>query len=114
MMHLIPRYQEGVDELAGGVRFVIPSYGNYREPGRIPRSQRPAPAWLYTMPERARLARGGPADPFVRHLRPWLAQSGRHRRRLFLGSGRVEDDGKHRLFFLSTASDDTPTVRDTP
>ena len=39
-VHLIPRFEGDVDDPRGGVRFVIPERGNYKEPGRIPRAQR--------------------------------------------------------------------------
>ena len=35
-LHIIPRWAGDVDDPAGGVRFVIPERGNYREPGRVP------------------------------------------------------------------------------
>ena len=35
-VHLIPRWAGDVDDPRGGVRFVIPARGNYREPGHIP------------------------------------------------------------------------------
>ena len=35
-VHLIPRMAQDVDNPEGGVRFVIPSKGNYRKPGFIP------------------------------------------------------------------------------
>jgi len=34
--HLIPRFEGDVDDPAGGVRFVIPMRGNYRNPGFVP------------------------------------------------------------------------------
>jgi diadenosine tetraphosphate (Ap4A) HIT family hydrolase len=36
-IHVVPRYDGDVDDPSGGVRFVIPSRGNYRRPGHIPR-----------------------------------------------------------------------------
>jgi len=36
-LHIIPRYQDDVDDPRGGVRYVIPSKGNYKCPGRIPK-----------------------------------------------------------------------------
>jgi ATP adenylyltransferase len=38
-IHVIPRFAEDVDEPAGGVRFVIPARGNYRNPGFIPKTR---------------------------------------------------------------------------
>jgi len=38
-VHLIPRFRDDVDDPTGGVRFVIPERGNYREPGKIPRAR---------------------------------------------------------------------------
>jgi diadenosine tetraphosphate (Ap4A) HIT family hydrolase len=38
-VHLIPRFKGDVDDPAGGVRFVLPERGNYRCPGRIPRTR---------------------------------------------------------------------------
>jgi diadenosine tetraphosphate (Ap4A) HIT family hydrolase len=38
-VHLIPRFQGDVDDPSGGVRFVIPSKGDYRSPGRVPRGR---------------------------------------------------------------------------
>jgi len=38
-VHVIPRFTGDVDEPTGGVRFVIPERGNYREPGRVPRTR---------------------------------------------------------------------------
>ena len=35
-VHLIPRFDGDVDDPRGGVRFVIPSRGNYRRPGHVP------------------------------------------------------------------------------
>lgn len=35
-VHVIPRYRGDVNDPTGGVRFVIPSKGNYRRPGFIP------------------------------------------------------------------------------
>jgi diadenosine tetraphosphate (Ap4A) HIT family hydrolase len=35
-LHVIPRFKGDVDDPAGGVRFVIPARGNYRNPGFIP------------------------------------------------------------------------------
>ncbi len=35
-VHLIPRYEGDVSDPTGGVRFVIPSKGNYRRPGFVP------------------------------------------------------------------------------
>ncbi len=35
-LHLIPRFDGDVDDPTGGVRFVIPARGNYRDPGFIP------------------------------------------------------------------------------
>ena len=36
-LHIIPRYKDDVDDPRGGVRYVIPSKGNYKCPGRIPK-----------------------------------------------------------------------------
>ncbi len=38
-LHVIPRYKGDVDDPTGGVRFVIPERGNYRNPGHIPRKE---------------------------------------------------------------------------
>ncbi len=38
-VHLIPRFSGDVDEPSGGVRFVIPQRGDYRHPGRVPRTK---------------------------------------------------------------------------
>ena len=35
-IHIIPRYKDDVDDPRGGVRFVIPSRGNYKNPGKLP------------------------------------------------------------------------------
>ena len=37
-VHLIPRYTRDVDDPRGGVRYAIPDKGNYKEPGKIPKS----------------------------------------------------------------------------
>lgn len=37
-VHLIPRRAGDVDDPAGGVRFVIPTRGNYRRPGHVPQA----------------------------------------------------------------------------
>ncbi len=63
-VHVIPRYRGDVDDPAGGVRFVIPERGDYRNPGRLPRTTR-----------HPRLARGGVQDPFLAHLAPLLAHA---------------------------------------
>lgn len=61
-VHVIPRFRGDVDDPRGGVRFVIPSEGNYERPGHIPR-----------LPRRgAPLATGGREDPFLPHLLPLL------------------------------------------
>jgi superfamily II DNA or RNA helicase/diadenosine tetraphosphate (Ap4A) HIT family hydrolase/HKD family nuclease len=74
-VHLVPRFHGDVDDPAGGVRFVIPAYGDYRQPGTLPRPSGPPPAWLPPAKPTSRLAVGGEHDPFVRHLRPWLARA---------------------------------------
>jgi superfamily II DNA or RNA helicase/diadenosine tetraphosphate (Ap4A) HIT family hydrolase/HKD family nuclease/SOS-response transcriptional repressor LexA len=64
-LHVIPRFDGDVDDPAGGVRFVIPERGNYRNRGHIPR-----------VPDRGRepaLVTGGATDPFLTHLRPLMA-----------------------------------------
>jgi diadenosine tetraphosphate (Ap4A) HIT family hydrolase len=38
-VHLIPRFDGDVDDPSGGVRFVIPSRGNYRRPGHVPQAR---------------------------------------------------------------------------
>ncbi len=38
-VHLIPRFDGDVDDPRGGVRFVIPSRGNYRRPGHVPQAR---------------------------------------------------------------------------
>ncbi|MCA9621532.1 MAG: DEAD/DEAH box helicase family protein, partial [Myxococcales bacterium] len=55
-VHVIPRYRGDMDDPRGGVRYVIPSKGNYL--------RRPAS-----------LATGGDDDPFARHIFPLLAQA---------------------------------------
>ena len=37
-VHLIPRYTRDVDDPRGGVRYAIPDKGNYKAPGKIPKS----------------------------------------------------------------------------
>ena len=37
-VHLIPRYTLDVDDPRGGVRYAIPDKGNYKAPGKIPKS----------------------------------------------------------------------------
>ncbi len=64
-LHVIPRFDGDVDDPRGGVRFVIPERGNYRNHGHIPR-----------VPDRDRepaLVTGGKTDPFLAHLRPLMA-----------------------------------------
>lgn len=54
-VHVIPRYAGDMDDPRGGVRYAIPSKGNY-------------------LAERGKpLATGGDADPFLRHLSPRMA-----------------------------------------
>ena len=66
-LHVIPRFDGDVDDPAGGVRFVIPERGNYRNRGHIPRvldgGREPA------------LVTGGATDPFLTHLRPLMASA---------------------------------------
>ncbi len=38
-VHVIPRFDGDVDDPRGGVRFVIPERGNYRNPGHVPRAR---------------------------------------------------------------------------
>jgi diadenosine tetraphosphate (Ap4A) HIT family hydrolase len=38
-LHLIPRFDGDVDDPRGGVRFVIPSRGNYKRPGHVPEAK---------------------------------------------------------------------------
>ena len=56
-VHVIPRYRGDVPDPRGGVRHVIPGKGNYLAP-------------LPGAPGDHRLATGGVADPFGRHLMP--------------------------------------------
>jgi len=63
-VHLIPRFQDDVDDPSGGVRFVIPERGDYRSPGRLPRVRSPQ-----------RLTTGGPGDPFLDQLAPLLSRA---------------------------------------
>ena len=68
-LHLIPRYRDDVDDPTGGVRFVVPSRGNYRRAGFLPTareasSARPRP-----------LTTGGTEDPFLEHLVPLFAHA---------------------------------------
>jgi len=74
-VHLVPRFHDDVDDPAGGVRFVIPAYGNYRAPGTVPRPTGTPPAWLRAPADSHRLATGGTGDPFAHHLRPVLARA---------------------------------------
>lgn len=39
-VHVIPRFAGDVDDPTGGVRFVIPSRGNYRRPGHLPEAKK--------------------------------------------------------------------------
>ncbi len=55
-VHVIPRYRGDMDDPRGGVRYVIPSEGNYK------RDVRP-------------LVTGGEDDPFSRHVFPLFARS---------------------------------------
>lgn len=41
-LHVIPRYEGDVDDPTGGVRFVIPERGNYKNPGQIPHAMKPS------------------------------------------------------------------------
>lgn len=56
-VHVIPRYRGDMEDPRGGVRYVIPSRGNYK--------RQPIPP----------LSRGGEGDPFMRHLRPLFARA---------------------------------------
>jgi superfamily II DNA or RNA helicase/diadenosine tetraphosphate (Ap4A) HIT family hydrolase/HKD family nuclease len=64
-VHVIPRFRGDVDDPCGGVRYVIPSEGNYRRRGHIPR--RP--------PRGAALSSGGVEDPFIAHVLPLFRQA---------------------------------------
>ena len=55
-VHVIPRYQDDMDDPRGGVRHVIPSKGNY-------------------VRDVAPLATGGEGDPFARHVFPLFNQA---------------------------------------
>ncbi len=69
-IHVIPRYTGDVDDPRGGVRFVIPRYGNYKQAGFIPRPTTEH-EWANRAARAAPLVVGGPDDPFrrpVRHL----------------------------------------------
>ncbi len=58
-----------MDDPRGGVRFVIPERGDYRNPGRLPEAQRPTGAWRTPSPPRpAQLSTGEP-EGLLRHLR---------------------------------------------
>ena len=63
--HLIPRYTGDVDDPAGGVRFVIPEKGDYKQPGRIPECQ----------PRDRRLGTGGQEDYLWRQIQPHFSQA---------------------------------------
>ena len=39
-IHIIPRYKHDIDDPSGGVRFVIPEKGNYKNPGFIPKKKK--------------------------------------------------------------------------
>lgn len=58
-VHVIPRYRGDVPDPTGGVRHTIPGRGNYLAPKARP------------------LATGGPADPFLSHIRPLFPSADR-------------------------------------
>jgi superfamily II DNA or RNA helicase/diadenosine tetraphosphate (Ap4A) HIT family hydrolase/SOS-response transcriptional repressor LexA len=58
-VHVIPRHVGDVDDPSGGVRFVIPSEGNWKRPGFIP-----------SRPPRDQVLSVGGSDPFARHIQP--------------------------------------------
>lgn len=70
-VHVIPRYRGDVDDPRGGVRFVIPEAGNYKQPGRIPRRPGASP-WPDEGGGVSRLSTGGAGDPFHAHVGPAL------------------------------------------
>ncbi|PRQ01230.1 DEAD/DEAH box helicase family protein [Enhygromyxa salina] len=81
-VHVIPRWDGDVDDPRGGVRFVIPERGNYKEPGRLPAARRDPGPWradagatASSPGPRHQLATGGLRDPFYDHLRPALLRA---------------------------------------
>jgi len=76
-VHVVPRFHGDVDEPAGGVRFVIPAYGNYRSPGKLPQPKRATPPWVGHAESASRLTTGGSQDPFARQIRAALLDARR-------------------------------------
>lgn len=62
-VHVIPRFAGDVPDPRGGVRHVIPGKGNYLAAGEPPPLRTPG------------LVTGGVVDPFLRHVRPLIAQA---------------------------------------
>ncbi|MCA9716708.1 MAG: DEAD/DEAH box helicase family protein, partial [Myxococcales bacterium] len=75
-VHVIPRYEGDVDDPRGGVRFVIPRYGNYKQAGFIPRASAEH-EWAKGAARAAPLVVGGPEDPFGGPVRRLLERADR-------------------------------------
>ncbi|KIG18644.1 HIT family hydrolase [Enhygromyxa salina] len=91
-VHVIPRWNGDVDDPRGGVRFVIPARGNYKEPGRLPEAKRDPGPWradAATGIPAQQLATGGPRDPFYGHLRPALLRADA----IYIVAAFVQDSG---------------------
>jgi superfamily II DNA or RNA helicase/diadenosine tetraphosphate (Ap4A) HIT family hydrolase/HKD family nuclease len=86
-LHVIPRFRGDVDDPTGGVRFVIPTRGNYRRGGFIPTAREIGGARAQP------LAVGGPADPFLAHLVPLFARADD----IAILAAFVQDSGVQRL-----------------
>jgi diadenosine tetraphosphate (Ap4A) HIT family hydrolase len=75
-VHVIPRYAGDMDDPRGGVRYVIPSRGNY----------------LAADTDRS-LSTGGEADPFARHVLPLFATADQ----VAIVAAFVQESGLHRI-----------------